>query len=231
MAAWSDSPRVAVCAERAAASARSDRDVPEHAAERFEEIRALLHAAEVSAEAAASHAAPGNRPRAVAVAEASRRLAKHCPGAWTPKLRLADAAQNKLTPREAEVAALARRGLPNAQVADRLILSRRTIHSHMQRIRMSAELDEEAISAETPAPTNHRARGGRARAVICLLLLADERPKEKSFGRGRTGDKGGASRREARVAVPALRARRLSRGRLSPRREIRFAKQRSAVQS
>jgi DNA-binding CsgD family transcriptional regulator len=98
------------------------------------QIGALLHAAEARAQAAAAHAAGGDRPRAVAAAETSRRLAKRCQGAWTPMLRLADAAANHLTPREAEVAALARRGMTNAQIADRLMLSRRTIDSHMQRI-------------------------------------------------------------------------------------------------
>jgi DNA-binding CsgD family transcriptional regulator len=48
-------------------------------------------------------------------------------------LRLADAATNDLTPREAQVAALARHGLTNAQIAERLVLSTRTVDSHMQR--------------------------------------------------------------------------------------------------
>jgi DNA-binding NarL/FixJ family response regulator len=134
IAARSDSPRIAACAEHAAASARRDGEALEHAAERFEQIGALLHAAEVRAEAAAAHAANGDRPRAVAAAETSRRLANHCQGAWTPMLRLADAAANNLTPREAEIAALATRGLTNAQIADRLTLSTRTVDSHLQRI-------------------------------------------------------------------------------------------------
>jgi DNA-binding NarL/FixJ family response regulator/tetratricopeptide (TPR) repeat protein len=134
LAARCDSPRVAACAEHAAASARRDGEALEHAAERFEQIGAVLHAAEVRAEAAAAHAANGNRPRAVAAAETSRRLANHCQGAWTPTLKLADAAINNLTPREAQVAALATRGLTNAQIAERLTLSTRTIDSHLQRI-------------------------------------------------------------------------------------------------
>jgi hypothetical protein len=41
--------------------------------------------------------------------------------------------------------------------------------------------------------TNHQARGAPAPAVIWLLLLAGERPKEEPLGRGRWGDKGGVS--------------------------------------
>src|SRR5207237_200982 len=50
-------------------------------------------------------------------------------GAWTKARRLA------LTDRELEVAALVSRGLTNRQIAERLVLSERTIDAHLQRIR------------------------------------------------------------------------------------------------
>ena len=49
-------------------------------------------------------------------------------------------------------------------------------------------LPQERAPAPAAASTNHQARGGPARAVIWLLLLAGERPKQKPLGRGRTGD-------------------------------------------
>jgi predicted ATPase/DNA-binding CsgD family transcriptional regulator len=89
----------------------------------------------------------GDYERAVAFARAT--LGEHeFTGAWaagqllTPEQAAfaADAAgpartgQNELTPRELEVVRLVAQGLSDAEVSDRLVVSRRTVHSHLRSI-------------------------------------------------------------------------------------------------
>jgi DNA-binding CsgD family transcriptional regulator len=54
-----------------------------------------------------------------------------CDGVRTPALALADH-DDDLTTREREVAALAARGLPDQEIADRLFVSVRTVHAHLR---------------------------------------------------------------------------------------------------
>jgi hypothetical protein len=64
--------------------------------------------------------------------------------------------------------------------------------------------------------TNHQARGAPAPAVIWLLLLAGERPKEEPLGRGRWGDKAGADKIGSSYGDPS-RARHAGRHAAKPR--------------
>ncbi|MGH8929485.1 MAG: LuxR C-terminal-related transcriptional regulator [Egibacteraceae bacterium] len=104
----------------------------EQVAERFAATGALLLAAESAAEAADRYRASGASGRALAATARSRALAQHCEGAWTPALALAGEGPG-LTQREREVATLAAQGLKNPLIAERLVLSIRTVENHLQR--------------------------------------------------------------------------------------------------
>jgi DNA-binding NarL/FixJ family response regulator len=56
------------------------------------------------------------------------------PGSSTGDDPAAEAGLECLTPRQTEVLRLVARGLTNAQVADLLFLSRRTVHAHLRDI-------------------------------------------------------------------------------------------------
>ncbi|GAA1285970.1 LuxR family transcriptional regulator [Planotetraspora silvatica] len=95
----------------------------------FAALELRVHAAEAAAQAAVVHDGEGN----VRAAQASRTrawsLARDCPGVRTPALvRLV---LPELTARQREVAALAAEGLTNRQIADRLVLSIRTVANHL----------------------------------------------------------------------------------------------------
>jgi ATP/maltotriose-dependent transcriptional regulator MalT len=127
------------------ALARHDGSGLDAAADAFEEIGALLLAAEASAAAAHAHTRDGLVRRAGESRARAARLADACEGARTPAL--ADGAEiTALTRREREVAELAARGLSNREVAEKLFVSTRTVENHLQRayeklgVRSRAEL-------------------------------------------------------------------------------------------
>ncbi|MEQ3551701.1 LuxR C-terminal-related transcriptional regulator [Pseudonocardia nematodicida] len=89
---------------------------------------ARLDAADVAAAAAAAHRRCGERRRSAASAARATELAAAC-GARTPALdRLV---RPRLTTREREVAALAAEGASNAEMARALVLSVRTVETHL----------------------------------------------------------------------------------------------------
>jgi DNA-binding CsgD family transcriptional regulator len=95
----------------------------------FETAGAELLAAEAAAHAAEAHERDGHRRRATASAARSARLARGCGVAATPALNRA--APPSLTPREREVAALAAAGLPSPEIARQLVISVRTVETHL----------------------------------------------------------------------------------------------------
>jgi DNA-binding CsgD family transcriptional regulator/tetratricopeptide (TPR) repeat protein len=102
----------------------------EQVAKEFASMGANLLAAEVAAEAAHQHRLAGSPASALAAAARSRALAASCEGVRTPALELAGIVQ-PLTTREREVATLAAKGWSNARIAEQLILSIRTVESHL----------------------------------------------------------------------------------------------------
>jgi DNA-binding NarL/FixJ family response regulator len=92
---------------------------------------ANLLAAEAAAEAAAVYRAEGRKASMRARSARARRLIESCEGARTPAF--SGLAPDPLTPREREVATLAAGGLTSAEIAERLVLSTRTVENHLQR--------------------------------------------------------------------------------------------------
>src|SRR5207244_6327477 len=111
--------------------AARDRPGFDQASASFEVIGANLLAAEAAAEAAAIYRAEGRKTSMRASSARARRLLEGCEGARTPAL--SGLAPDPLTPREREVAMLAARSLTSAEIAQRLVLSTRTVENHLQR--------------------------------------------------------------------------------------------------
>jgi DNA-binding CsgD family transcriptional regulator len=126
-----DAPLAAAYAAHAAALAANDGAALERAAEELATIGAALAAAEAAAQAAAIHEADGRASSAQRAAALSARVQAECEGATTPALRATDPAAAALTRREREIAELAAAGSSNAEIAERLVISVRTVESHL----------------------------------------------------------------------------------------------------
>jgi DNA-binding NarL/FixJ family response regulator len=98
----------------------------------FEDMGAILYAAEASAEAAVVLRLAGNARAAAAAEQKAARLLARCEGAATPPVRVIGA-RVRLTPSELDTAVQAAAGGSNKQIAGHLHLSVRTVESHLQR--------------------------------------------------------------------------------------------------
>ncbi|BBX46864.1 LuxR C-terminal-related transcriptional regulator [Mycobacterium cookii] len=115
-----------------AALLSSDADELCSAAEQFESIGALLSAADAAAQAAALFRAADDRRHAQDCAATADRLAAACGGVHTPALEMASQPL-PLSPREREIASFVSQGLSNRDIADRLVVSTRTVEGHIYR--------------------------------------------------------------------------------------------------
>ena len=95
------------------------------------ELDALLVAAEAADAAAAAHREAGRQSSARAAAARAALWLAACEGARPPTLLAAPEAA-ELTPREREIALLAAAGASSREIADRLVLSVRTVDNHLQ---------------------------------------------------------------------------------------------------
>jgi DNA-binding CsgD family transcriptional regulator/tetratricopeptide (TPR) repeat protein len=112
---------------------RNDADRLERASQAFEELGAMLFAAEAAADAGRAAGRRGEARRSARLLQRAARLAAGCEGARTPAL-LMPSELTPLTAREREVASLAADGLPSDVIAKRLFVSVRTVDNHIQHV-------------------------------------------------------------------------------------------------
>jgi DNA-binding CsgD family transcriptional regulator len=98
----------------------------------FEDMGAMLYAAEASAEAAVLLRRAGQPRDAAAAEQKAAWLLARCEGAATPSVQIITA-RVRLTPGELDAAVQAAAGRSNKQIASDMQLSVRTVESHLQR--------------------------------------------------------------------------------------------------
>jgi DNA-binding CsgD family transcriptional regulator len=126
-----DGPFAATAAAHAAALVAGDGAALLATAERFADQGALLVAAEAAGAAAAAHRGTGRRASARAATARAGLWLTSCEGARPPTMFAAPEATG-LTPREREIALLAAAGSSSREIADRLVVSVRTVDNHLQ---------------------------------------------------------------------------------------------------
>jgi DNA-binding CsgD family transcriptional regulator len=126
-----EGPLAPACAAHAEALAAHDAPRLEAVASSFWRLGARLLAAEAAAEAAGVYRLQGRKASMLASSARARAYLEGCEGARTPALSALG--PQPLTPREREVATLACTGLRSARIAQRLVLSTRTVETYLQR--------------------------------------------------------------------------------------------------
>ncbi|MFI6368834.1 LuxR C-terminal-related transcriptional regulator [Nocardia sp. NPDC050630] len=124
-------PRVTAAAKHATALRDSDPAGLAEAARLYEEFGDRIAAADAASQAAILFRRNGCRGAALTATATAHRLAA-ATGADTPALR-ANTTSDPLTARQREVIALVAAGLTNRQIADRLVMSLRTVEGHLFR--------------------------------------------------------------------------------------------------
>lgn len=129
LAADLDGPLAAAASEHASATIDDSGAGLDAVSGRFEELGAVLLAAEAAAAAASAHHRAGLRRHGAASTARATTLARRCGSPRTPAL--AGLAPPRLTGRERDVARLAAAGLANQAIASKLVLSIRTVETHL----------------------------------------------------------------------------------------------------
>ena len=131
LAAIVQGPRVVAAAAHAVALRDRDGEGLLAASRSYEAFGDRVAAADAAAQAAVVLRDIGRRGAAMTATAVARRLAVET-GAETPALR-ANAAPIPLTRRQREIIALAAVGLSNREIAERLVMSIRTVEGHLFR--------------------------------------------------------------------------------------------------
>lgn len=132
LAFTTESALVRLYAEHARAAVDDDGSRLNGVADRFEEIGALVFAADAAAGAAAAFGRAGRNAQRLAAEQHTQSLLDRCPGAAPPWHRRS-AEVEPLSVREQEVAELAAQGHSSREIATRLYLSVRTVDNHLYR--------------------------------------------------------------------------------------------------
>lgn len=125
-------PRVHAVAAHVAALAAGDGAALEAASARYEEMGERIASADAAAQAFSAYTHAHRRGPALTASANAYRLAEHSQGARTPALREVTR-PTALTARQREIVAMASRGLTNRQIAERLVVSVRTVEGHLYR--------------------------------------------------------------------------------------------------
>jgi DNA-binding CsgD family transcriptional regulator len=125
-------PRAAAAAGYADAVTADAAGALAAASDTFERMGDLLAAADAAAQAGSAFARHGQRAEAIAASRRAGRLAEQCGGARTPAL-LAALRPLPITAREREILSMAAAGMTNQQIANRLVVSVRTVEGHLYR--------------------------------------------------------------------------------------------------
>ncbi|MGV9868782.1 LuxR C-terminal-related transcriptional regulator [Rhodococcus koreensis] len=127
-----EGPRAMAASAHAAALKAADGSALLRAAHQYANFGDRVAAADASAQAALGLGAAGHRGTALSAHAATLQLAAECQCLHTPALReLAEPIV--FTGRQREIVRLATRGLTNREIAERLVLSVRTVEGHLYR--------------------------------------------------------------------------------------------------
>jgi DNA-binding NarL/FixJ family response regulator len=125
-----DGPRAPAATVHAEGVATADGDALVAASRLLEDMGDLVSSADAAAQAALAYQSEGRTGSAHAAAARAHDLAEACEGARTPAV-IAAARPLPFTPREREIVALVATGMTNRQIAERLVVSVRTVEGHL----------------------------------------------------------------------------------------------------